>query len=57
MFDLRKFIDDLNNMVEDGATTENLKIYVIATLQLAIIKGEIIIPIKEEKEEDNNEET
>lgn len=57
MFDLRKFIDDLNNMVENGATTENLKIYVIATLQLAIIKGEIIIPIKEEKEEDNNEET
>lgn len=57
MFNLRKFIDDLNNMVEDGATTENLKIYVIATLQLAIIKGEIIIPIKEEKEEDNNEET
>ena len=57
MFDLRKFIDDLNNMVENGATTENLKIYVIATLQLAIIKGEIIIPLKEEKEEDNNEET
>lgn len=53
-FDIGKFCEELNGLVANNATSESVKNFVIAYLQLEILRGNIILPEEDIPEEEKN---
>ena len=53
-FDIAKFVDEMNELVKNNISTNDLKNYIISYLQLEILRGNIILPEEEAEETEKN---
>lgn len=57
MFTIKNFIEELETMVENNATANQVMAYAISYIQLEILRGNLIINgAKEQKEEQTESE-